>query len=199
VPSGDESPFPYATHEIPGRGSLPLGASNPEVRRSRTEVFERGFDPLVDRAPHRARSRNNLVMVAGVAAVVLIGALVLSLRHNRVVPPTPAGAAATGVAAPGVPSNPTAARGPAIDPTSIGATGDGVKLDGAKSDTKSHTKSDANSDTNADTKKADGKRHHRRSSREAIDALHVPGNGSPAEPATPGIRTPAELKNPFVP
>ena len=40
--------------------------------------------------------------------------------------------------------------------------------------------------------------HRRRSSREAIDSLGVPEGGS-AEPtpAHHGVRTPAELKNPF--
>jgi hypothetical protein len=204
TPSGVESAFPYATHEIPGRASTPLAASNPEVRRSRTEVYERSSDPLADRAPPRARSSNNLVMGVGVAAVVLIGALVLSLRQNRVASRMTTGGP-TSVAAPVAPALPTAAaagtvgagpveRGgapaaePATDPKSVGSRSEAAKVEGSKSDTRS------------DGKKApDGKKHHRRSSREAIDALHVPGDGSPAEPAHPGIRTPAELKNPFAP
>jgi serine/threonine protein kinase len=141
TPSGVESAFPYATHELPGRVSTPLAASNPEVRRSRTEVFERSSEPLAERAPRSARSSNNLVMGIGVTAIVLIGALVLSLRQNRVASRMTTGPGPTGVAAPVAPALPTAAaagavgagaveRGvapagePATDPKSVGPTPD---------------------------------------------------------------------------
>lgn len=73
--------------------------------------------------------------------------------------------------------------------------GDTPRPDGAKSDPTSEISPEAR----GETRRAAGKRHHRRSSREAIDALHVPGDGSPEASTKASVRTPAELKNPFVP
>jgi serine/threonine protein kinase len=218
APTGSVSPFPYATHEIAGRTSSPLAASNPEVRRSRTEIFERGSG-AGDRVSGRGRSSKALVIAVGVATVVLTGALVLSLRHKNVVAPTTIGAAVTGVApssargnqataiagAGAVGAAPASAKpslapaptgGPATDPTAVGAKGDAAKLDSANVEFKAKT----TSETKTYAQKLDGKKHrHHRSSREAVDGLQVPGDGSPAAPASPGVRTPLELKNPFAP
>jgi len=205
APLAPLEPLPYATHEIPGRASLPLAAANPEVRRSKTELFDRsGRDPLADGPPARPRASNNLALFGGVAVVLAAGALVFYLKQKPAPsPPAPgpaanAAAVTTSAPAPG----PAAGSGaPSVvggsDPkaasagesatgavkahaSAVEAKAEGTKPEGSKAD---------------GNKKSGGSRRHR-SSREAVESLHEQEGGS-AEPTRPGVRTPAELKNPF--
>ena len=183
------SVLPHATHEIPGRAGMPLAAANPEVRRSRTELFERsGSEALLDRPPVRAKRGGNLVLLGAVAALVAIGATALFLRQR-------AGAPAPSVA--GGAASPTRAMEPKPDPAPV---------------PKAESKAPASPVTAsivvtpsvpADDAKGDGKRagghRHRRSAREAVDSLHLPPAAEETARPPSGVSTPAELKNPFVP
>jgi len=212
APLAPLEPLPYATHEIPGRASLPLAAANPEVRRSKTELFDRsGRDPLADGPPARPRASNNLALFDGVAVVLAAGALVFYLKQKPAPSPPAAGTATMGASVtPGTPaprpaipaagngapggadpktnSQAAAAGGPSAVPAAEGAA-----AHAAGADAKPEGKLDAG--RLEGNKKSGGSRRHR-SSREAVESLHEQEGGS-AEPTRPGVRTPAELKNPF--
>jgi len=203
APLAPLEPLPFATHEMEGRASLPLAAANPEVRRSKTELFDRSAgDPLAERPPTRRRGASNLALFGGVAVVLAVGVLVFYLKQKP-----PAGAA---IVPPSVAPSATVAPNPKVDSkaspkadpgagatgaAALGATKVGASTAGAPSE------GDAKADGNAKPdgrKKASGSRRHR-SSREAIDALGVPEGSAEPAPAHHGVRTPAELKNPFQP
>jgi hypothetical protein len=192
-----------------GRASLPLAAANPEVRRSKTELFDRpGSDPLADRPPARPRGSSNLVLFGGVAVVLVAGALVFYLKQK----PAPAGAAITPAsvspAAPVVTDPKVDLKtGPKADPGGA-ARGEGTVVVGGGA-TAGATKVGASAaeatsegDPKADGKKKTGSSRRHRSSREAIESLGVPEGGAepaPAHEQHEGTQTPAELKNPFQP
>jgi len=213
APLAPLAPLPFATHEITGRASLPLAAANPEVRRSKTEVFDRpGSDPLAERPPPQARGGNNLALFGGVAVVLAAGALVFYLKQKPAPTGSQSGAAAIGASV--APAS-AAASPPAVAPAAqTGAKSGAAVAPAARSDSKASSAANpgaagANSDPAlADEKsdgsaKADGKRkasgsRRHRSSREAIDSLGVPeGGGAEPTPVQQGVRTPDELKNPF--
>jgi len=208
APLAPLEPLPFATHEMAGRASMPLAAANPEVRRSKTELFDRsGGDPLADRPPARPRGGSNLALFGGVAVVLAAGALVFYLKQK----PAPAGAAAIAPAA--VAPGSTVAPDSKVDSKAIpkaepgaAATGEGravvggaakVGASGGEATSGSDARSDGN--TRPDGRKKTGSSRRHRSSRDAIDSLGVPEGGAEPAPAHPGIRTPAELKNPFQP
>ncbi|HEY8927016.1 MAG TPA: serine/threonine-protein kinase [Polyangia bacterium] len=207
APLAPLEPLPFATHEMKGRASLPLAAANPEVRRSRTELFDRpGGDPLAERPSSRPRGSSNLLLFGGVAVVLAAGALVFYLKQK------PAPAAAAPIAPAAVAPAATVAPGPRADSNAMpktepgsAATGEGTAAAGAaatgtKKVGASAVDATAEGDTKADgKKKSTGRRH--RSSREAIESLGVPKGGAEPAPAHEheGTRTPAELKNPFQP
>ena len=191
---GNPAPLPYATHEVEGRASMPLAAANPEVRRSRTETFSREQGPFGDGPPRRARSGNAGLMALAAGAIVAVVAGVLVLRGRAPgTPPAAAhpavGAAVTPAAAPPPPS------APAVSPPAPEQAGSAA-LPQPEQPRQEPPGAAARPAKTAEVRSAEKRpaRKHR-SSREAVDALHVPQTAEPA--ATPGMRTPAELKNPF--
>jgi len=190
------APLPFATHELAGRASIPLAAANPEVRRSRTETFSRADGPSVDAPPQRAPAGKVGLLALG-AGVLLAGGVGFVLLHARSAGSPPAAAhsaASTRPIAPASPSPPSAV--PAAAPAApSGADPEATpKIDGAAGD----LNADPRGAKTIEGKPAERKAaHRRRSSRQAVDTLRVPEAGdTPA--AKPAVRTPAELKNPFV-
>ena len=206
---------PHATHEIAGRGQVPLAQPNPEARRSRTEVFGPEHE---DAPPTRRRSSNVGLIVVAVAAVLLVGGLLLVFARGSGssrpanapgepgTAPTPSGAGAP-TALPGSPTTPPPGTQPASAGTPAPSAGS-VQAGGAdeaagtgaavKSDTAAGgTEASRAGGTSAGTSTT-GKRRAHRSSRDAVEAL-MPHDGDEA-PGTPAGTTPKrtnELKNPF--
>jgi serine/threonine protein kinase len=185
APTGTEQvpAFPHATHELEGRASVPLAAANPEVRRSQTETFSRVNGPEGDGAPARSRPGNGAVIAMAVGAVAVVAGGVLLLRQRSSGPaPAAVSAPAPATVVPPLPS-PHEPAVPAPAAPALAAVPE-PKPSEAKPDR---------------TEKPERKiTRRRRSSREAVEALGV---GAPPEPAPaprPAVRTPDELKNPFV-
>jgi len=192
----------HATHEIPGRSSVPLAAANPEVRRSRTQIFEHAADSRPHSGPTARAGGSTTLIVVGLGAVVAV-ATALYLLRGPFAATASVGAKGPPVSVPALagPAEPSTAPpvqvppvvpppGPAVKPTVSPGT--------AVADTKGSHGSSA--------PEAKGKRH--RTSKDLVDSLRGhEGNGSPGtegpSPAVakpkPGVRTPDELKNPFAP
>jgi len=173
------APLPYATHELEGRASIPLAAANPEVRRSKTETFSRADGPFADGPPPRSRAGNAGLLALAAGAVVALAAGFVVLR-GRATGTAPAAA----VVPAAVPAPPPAAvtSPPPASPAPPAVAPAPLPVEPPPGDHRAERKS----------------ARKRRSSREAVDALHVPEPAERAAPAAkPGIRTPDELKNPF--
>ncbi|HEX2656910.1 MAG TPA: serine/threonine-protein kinase [Polyangia bacterium] len=190
VPSG---PLTNATHEIPGRASLPLAAANPEVRRSRTEIFDHP-DSRPNPGPTARSGGSTALIVVGVGAVIAAAAALYLLRGS---PPTSVGAKGAPVAAPAAvaPVAPSAAPPVVIPPPGPAPKAPVPPAAPAAVDTKvAH-----GNGTSSEGKVT--KRH--RSSKDVVDSLRgqEPSDSPPSAPERPkpGVRTPDELKNPFAP
>jgi serine/threonine protein kinase len=191
------SALPHATHELDGRASMPLAAANPEVRRSRTEMFDQASPS--PSAGGRARPGLRLAVVA-VGAVVLVAAVLIVLRQRTnalpvsTAPESPSGTTTIRVGvAPAVVAPAGAAAAPSGVPAPPPSAGPAPRLPTAAELPVG----------DADARRPPGTTRRRRSSREAIDSLQLPASGQPGAPTParggPGTRTPEELKNPFAP
>jgi serine/threonine protein kinase len=182
------APLPNATHELEGRASMPLAAANPEVRRSRTEMFDNADGALRDGPPRgQKRAGNGGLIVLAIAAVAVVAAGLFVLRQKANVSPPVVPATLPAALAPVMALPP-----PVVPPAVVAAPAPPAATPPPGGDEAARSKARSGAT-------AGGKRH--RSSREAIDALHV---GEPveapapaAEKTKPGTRTPDELKNPF--
>jgi tRNA A-37 threonylcarbamoyl transferase component Bud32 len=197
--------LPYVTTQIGGREGEPLAQSNPEARRSQTELLSRDDS---DAPPRRRQTGNLVLVVVGVGAVLLIGVVFLALRGSsgggtaagtpsgNPIAPAAVSPPQSPAATPRPPSAITTTAAGALAPSGIAPAGNGASTPGVAAGSK---------------RAKDGSRHHR-TSREAIDSLlqqQVPtGEAAKAGPATgakTGTKTgattsptPRELKNPFV-
>jgi tRNA A-37 threonylcarbamoyl transferase component Bud32 len=187
-------PLPHATREMQGRASAPLAAANPEVRRSRTAIFD-----IADEAPPPRPRSNHVALIAGVGAVVLLAIVVFLLRGRPAAPgaaPALAGATVPG-AAPVVPA--------AAEPAEVAGAaraGAAAARSPVKVEAKAEAKAEVKTAPPAASSAAVTRRH--RTSREAIDSLFPAGADEAAttgdaggKPTAGGRSTPAELKNPF--
>ena len=188
----------HATHELEGRASMPLAAANPEVRRSRTEMFDQASPPPPS-TRGRTRAGARLVMVA-VGAVVLAAAVLIVLRQRTTALPvsTPSGSPS------GATTNPVGAAPAVVAPAAAAAAPAGVPAPPPSATPAPRLPTAAGTPAgDADARRPQGTTRRRRSSREAIDSLQLPASGQPGAPTTarggPGTRTPEELKNPFAP
>jgi serine/threonine protein kinase len=189
------APLPFATHELEGRASIPLAAANPEVRRSKTETFSRVDGPVVDGPRQRAPAgKAGLIALAAGALVAVVAGVGLLRGRPAGAPPAAASAPSVAPAPPLVPP----ATAPAAAAASSGTGPEATPKPDLEAAQVNVTSANARGAKTMEGKPAERKSaHRRRSSREAVDALRVP-EAADTPAAKPAIRTPAELKNPFV-